>query len=1075
MADTLELRLLGNPQVRLGGREVKDFISAKVQALFFYLAVTGQSHSRDHLAALFWGNSSETSAKRSLSKALSNLRQLIGSHLLIERQDVAFNFDLPHQLDVAVFEATVARARSETNLNDLKEAADLYQGDFLEGFHVKDAYSFEEWAVSQRERLRELILQTLDHLVEEMLDQADHGAGLTYARRLLELDPWREAAHRQMMMLLSKNGQRSAALAQYDACRQILAEALGVEPETETTALYNRLQAADTPPPHNLSPSSNVFIGREAELRRIIARLNDPAARLVCLVGPGGIGKTRLALQAATHFLDPAANLSGTSFADGVYFVNLAAISSGELPDGAAAHADRLINILASATAEALDISFHGPTGLAEQLLDYLQAKELLLVLDNFEHLLIASHHSLDFVIQILQKAPAVKLLVTSRERLNLQEEWVLEVGGLVYPDSNAEEQGSRGGGEQLLKDRDQLPNTNYQSFITHYQNYSAIALFVERAQHIRADFTLSTTAPQVMQLCQLVEGVPLALELAASWLKVLTCAEIVREIEHSLDFLTTSLHNVPARHRSLRVVFDYSWQMLSSQEQTAFQKLSVFQGGFQREAAEMVAQASLPLLTGLVDKSLLRLTASGRYQIHELLRQYALEKLAQTPVEQEAVFEAHARTYARFLADRERLVHGRQALATLDELAREADNLRAYWQWAISPERAIDVEKIEQGFFSLAFLYSRRGWYQESLEMFGQAAVRLRQENSEAFTPEQTLTYGYLLTSQGIFTQYLGDYQRTIGFYQESLLAYQQANIDSRSAKRAQAFAYHLLGSVAWQQGNYAEAKYFFRESLPLFKAAQDSIIETRSIVYLGIVAYSLGNYSKAEALLKEGLRHFNTSDDFWYAVETLEHLAVVSHALDKPLTDIKHALEKRLEEARRSGQAWLIAYALQGLGTALRLMGEADRQTARQMLEESITLYRERNAVMYLVPALYQLGLTTSALGDYQVAEDCFREALKTSISAQLTPMILAILVGLADLHLTQHLALQGQERLVTLLTAARHHPASSYETQVKAAKLLSDLAEKELQPTVLAAAQERAETVELETLAAEFLAGV
>jgi len=656
MADVLTLRLLGKPQVSLGGAPVTGFISAKAQALLFHLAASGRPHTRESLAGLFWGDMPDAQAGKNLRNALSNLRMLVGPYLLITRDEVSFNRQSSYWLDVEVFLSALSTDAAQKDLGTLHNAVELYQGDFLEGFYVGEAMPFEEWMLGRRSLLKGLMLQSLHMLVVRHLDREEHAAGIDYANRLLALEPWREETHRHLMMLLARSRQRSAALAQYDRCRQALADELGVEPMPETIALYNRLKAAAAPPPHNLPPQPTAFVGREAELAKIASFLNNPLAQLLTLVGPGGIGKTRLALQAAARCVEPEANLE-QRFSDGVFFVSLAAdeaMASGEAQSS-----------LIAAIATTLRFDSYGPMLPQAQLLNHLREKDMLLILDNLEQLIPEARQ----LGHLLRFAPRVKLLVTSRARLNLQEEWLMEVPGLNVPSTA-------------------VPPESLAA-------YSAVALFVQQARRVLAGFTFSEAETEsVIRVCQLVEGVPLGIELAASWLRMLTCKEIAVEIEQGLDFLTTSLQNVPERHRSLRAVFDYSWDLLSPAEQETFRQLAVFRGGFHRQAAaRVVAAASLPMLAGLVDKSLLRRDAAGRYEIHDLLRRYAEEKLSADPMESERVRDRHCHYYAELMVAHQAGLKGEDVSEALTTLNVERDNVRAAWNWALSHRRVEELD----------------------------------------------------------------------------------------------------------------------------------------------------------------------------------------------------------------------------------------------------------------------------------------------------------------------------------------------------------------------------------------------
>ena len=280
----------------------------------------------------------------------------------------------------------------------------------------------------------------------------------------------------------------------------------------------------------------------------------------------------------------------------------------------------------------------------------------MLLVLDNFEHLLAG----VDLLSYLLQAALGVKFLVTSRERLNVLEEWGLPLEGLSFPE-----------------DETSAP----------LESYSAVKLFAQRARQVQVNFSLGDNALPVRRICQQVEGMPLGLELAATWLRVMSCQKIVAQMESNLAFLTTSLRNVPERHRSLRAVFDQSWKLLSADEQAVLMRLSVFRGGFDLDAAEQVAGASLAMLASLTDKSLIRVNDSGRYDLHELLRQYAEQQL-EVAGAAEAAQTAHSDYYLRFVAQHDADIKGRRQHAGLYEIRTDLENIRAGLFWAIEHEQ---------------------------------------------------------------------------------------------------------------------------------------------------------------------------------------------------------------------------------------------------------------------------------------------------------------------------------------------------------------------------------------------------
>lgn len=420
---------------------------------------------------------------------------------------------------------------------------------------------------------------------------------------------------------------------------------------------------------YRLPSQPTPFIGRESEVTELIALLNKPDRRLLSLVGPGGTGKTRLALEVAGRLSD--------SFRHGVVFVALAPLHSG---------AD-----IASAVVNSLGIHIGDAATPRDALVMFLRQREMLLILDNFEHVL----DGVDLITEILAAAPAVRIITTSREVLNLQEEWVVPVRGLRFPEDDEESD----------------PGT-----------YGALALFAERAVRVQHDFSLDDDYACAVQICRLVGGMPLALELAASWLKTLTCDEIVSEIHKSIDILATSVRNIEERHRSIRTVFDHSWQMCTPSEQAVFGKLCVFRGGFERDAAEAVAGASLLTLSALVEKSMLWKLPSGRYKIHELLRQYAEEKLDESG-DTASIQQAHCDYYARFMQTYTEDIKGRRQLDGLNAIDNDFGNVRVAWTHAI---KRSDINSLDRMMEGVALFCDMRARYQVGEAMLERAMTAL-------------------------------------------------------------------------------------------------------------------------------------------------------------------------------------------------------------------------------------------------------------------------------------------------------------------------------------------------------------
>lgn len=715
----LSLSLLGAFRLARDEEPLIGFESDKVRALLAYLAVEAeQPHRREWLVGLLWPDRSERCARQDLSQALFNLRQVLGDRqarpplLLVTPQTIQFNQAGSQTVDTALFSGLITAcakhphrrlAGCETCLEQLHRATTLYQGDFLEGFSLKDSSPFEEWSLLKREQFRRLLVDALRQLSHSYEQRGEYETGLPYARRWVALEPWQESAYRHLMRLLAGCGQRNAALAQYEVCRQVLAEELGVEPEEKTLSLYQRLRDEAVPPPvrpgppHNLPLPLTPFVGRKAELARIKEQLQQPACRLLTLVGPGGAGKTRLALEAARTQL--------RQFTHGVYVVPLVEVTS--------------IDALAPAVALAIHLSLSEKRNPQQQLLDDLRSKTMLLILDSFEHLISHSQpdqkDGVDWVLDVLSTAPDVTVLVTSRARLNVQGEHLIPIWGLDFP------------GENEPIELQSIPDI---------AQYDAVKLFEQSASQVQPDFELTAgIMGDVVQICRLVQGMPLAIVLAAAWLEILTPAEIVTRIGegtrgHGVDFLQKEWLDVPARQRSMRVVFDQSWALLTEREREIFQVLTVFRGGFTHQAAQEITGASLPELRGLVNKSFLHYTPAGRYELHELVRQYGTEKLNQAPRAGEI---AHNRHCAYYLAALQKWglnlgsLRQQTILAKMDEEIRNAD---AAWAWAVEQGQ---WERLDQAVEGLGLFYQLRGRYAEGRAMCQAAVEKLAARASGA------------------------------------------------------------------------------------------------------------------------------------------------------------------------------------------------------------------------------------------------------------------------------------------------------------------------------------------------------
>ncbi|MGQ0602887.1 MAG: ATP-binding protein, partial [Anaerolineales bacterium] len=926
----IKVLLLGPPRVERAGVPV-EFGTRKALALLAYLEVTRQPHSRESLTALLWPESDQTHARAALRSTLWALHKALGAEWLeVERETVSLSAASIPWLDVDVFRERLAGTRKHGHpadevcpacLTALDEAVTLYRADFMTGFTLRDSPGFDEWCFFQTEGLRREVAVALEKLVSGHSAQKEVEHAIGFARRRLALDPLHEPTHRDLMRLYAWAGQRAAALRQYAEVKQLLSDELGAPLQESTTQLYEAIREDRLPPGSATAArlSGNLavhvpptpFVGREAELEQLARLLANPDCRLLTLVGPGGIGKSRLALQAAIQ--------SGRTFEHGAYYIPLASVTSPEY--------------IVTAITEALAVQFFGRQDPKSQLLNYLRAKTLLLVLDNFEHL----RDGAELLTEILASAPQIKLLVTTRERLNAVHDWLFDLQGLSFPPE-----------ETPLAEAEQS---------------EAVQLFLHNARRVHWNFALTEAErPGVLRICQLVEGMPLGVELAAAWVRVISCAEIAQEIERDLGFLATSLGGISERHRSLRAMFDYSWRRLPESARTVFAQLAVFRGGFGREAAVHVAGASLATLSTLVDHSFIHRTAVGRYTLHELLRQYADEKLRAT-AEAEAVLFRHSHYYAGFLQQQEpRLKSGGQREA-IEAIGADLDNVRAAWRRAVEHRQA---ETIGQFLESLYLFLMLRSGFQEGDQSFRAAADKLEEAQHD-------LLLGAVLARQGGMAELLGQFERAKALLQKSLALLRQ---NPQAARPEIAFAVNELGIIAHRQGNYAEARLYLLESLTLYRTLEDPYGLSNVLNVLGNVTSDLaGQYQDARQFYEESLALRREIGDQRGVAASLNNLGALANTLGE-LVEAERLFHESIAAYQEVGQRYGLSLALNNFGYNAQLRG--DYLEARRLYQDSLAIRREVGDRFAIALVLGNLGLTAMFLGEYAEAERLLRESL-------------------------------------------------------------------------------------------------
>jgi len=980
----LDLQLLGPFTVVYDGRPLDSFRSNKTQALLAYLVTEegfaedlaneakGQTHGREQLMALLWPRTPQKSAQVNLRQTLYQLRQAIPEvagadgdptpFILSDRQTVQVNPDAVYRLDVARFLQSGALLDGEPSPDGLAEAVALYRGPFLSDFHLPDSETFEEWAAGRRATLQRMALEALETLAEHHLERADGEEAEGYARRQLALGNLRERGHRQLMRALAQQGKRNAALAHYDEYCALLEQELGVEPSEESRALYEALREGEGPveatslseakpkarTKRRLPSPPTPFVGRRREMAEIMGMLED-GCRLLTLLGPGGSGKTRLAIEVARR--------SGDEYADGAAFVDLAPLSDpANIP---------------TAIATALDFRFTTEGNPRDQVLNYLANKEMLLVLDNVEHLLnmhllakhlLAKHlldkHLLDkhrpdgaeLISDLLQAAPGVSLLATSRVRLHLGAEYLYEVGGLSFKEDGlqegeVQEAGLRGSGPQELESE-------------------AAEMFLEHARRVQPGFAREEADRRaVARICRLVEGMPLALELAAPWVRYLSPAEIARKLAEGVDLLESARADLPARQRSMRAAFDYSWNMLDESEQAALMKLSVFRGGAGREAASAVTGASLQALINLADHSLLSFDpASGRFAVHEVIRQIALERLEEAG-EAEGVRDAHSDYYLRALADYLPDLKGRDQLGAPDAIEEDFENVRAAWEWAVRRGQWQHFPQATQSIHLFALLRNR---YLEAVELFETA---YQASSSPATTPQRLARAYALAAGQGLKSRVKLQKEA------DALAAVPelQAAVEALNDPAAVAYCRLMMSETLVQLGRPSEAIEVLEPARAYYREARDIFYRALVLWRLNFHLWRAGRHEEARELARRGLALARQIGDRYVAAALLYNLAATSNDTAEKSRYLEEAAKLQREIGERAGYARSLA----SLG-AISLQREGDLAKARPLVEEAAAIAAEQNNPYARMLTLTVLAAHRLLAGQYEKVLAVTEEAL-------------------------------------------------------------------------------------------------
>jgi predicted ATPase/DNA-binding SARP family transcriptional activator/Tfp pilus assembly protein PilF len=921
----LAIFLLGGFEATLDGSLVTGFKTEKARALLAYLAVERErAHRRQSLVGVLWPDYPEKYARANLRQILTNLRQVLKDVerqvpiLLVEGETIQINPESDFWLDVMAVEKAASASQAEVSIDDLRTAIAQYRGGFLEGFSLKDSPVFDHWTYALHERYQGMASTILGRLGDYNERTHDYEKAADYARRRLELEPWQEQAHRQLMRLLVMKGQRLEALAQYEACRKALKNELGVEPSAETIRLYESIRDGDLSSVdqtkhrfHNLPVQLTSFIGRETETAFVCKLLSEH--RMVTLTGSGGTGKTRLCLQAAEVLFE--------HYPNGIMLVELSAL------------ADPLL--VPQAVASSLNLDEMPGKNILDSLQDYLRSKHFLLILDNCEHLLEACTSLAD---RLLRSCPELTILASSREILGV----VGEASYRVPPMA--------------------LPDTSHLPPVEKLAEYDAVRLFVERARLVSPGFGVTeSNAVSVAQVVSRLDGIPLAIELAAARLRILSVKQVAQRLDDVFRLLTGGSRTVLPRHQTLRALIDWSYNLLTDPERILLRRLSVFAGEWTLEAAEQVCTYALEacqplcpedfldLLLGLVDKSLI-LTTQGqddevRFRMLETIRQYAHEKLVDEK-EAAAIRTRHLAFYLRLAQELGLKIHEHGQLQTLDRLELELDNLRLALEWALQTDVEAELRLVTaihwfwqiRDFFTEAIEWLERGFEAEKQRFIETSRVLDRAIRAKALA---SLGHHYeIVISRS--KKPMQDYARK--FHEEALSIYRELDTE-HNPELSQGMAWVLvrLGYYRLFSSDLAEVQVFGKD---------DPV--------------------QAQVFGLEALNICRSNGDTFGIGESLELLAACE---SNPARQLQLFQEKiAINEA--SGNIVGVAGTLLKIGVNAYYDGEYEK--ACEAFKECYRLEQQINHLRNIAFQLLQLGWISLALGDLLSADEYLKQSL-------------------------------------------------------------------------------------------------
>lgn len=976
----LTFSLLGRVGLEKSGKSLSQFRSQKELAFLIYLAHTGQEHQRDMVADLLWESSSSKQSLTNLRTVIARTKKQVGDVLHVTRKTAVLSPQHLQHVDSAHLSQALKQIRpieTAVDATTLLQTLDAYKGPFLEDFYLDNASRYNEWTAVTRQQIHSQVITAFEKLRQYALASGDSDFGIKAARRWIEVDYLDEAAHTFLIRMLVMAGRPREALVHYEHCVTLLQTELGVDPPAEMSELIQDILPKRSvarhalPSRHNLPNEHNQFFGRQADILEIHSRLDQPWCRLITIAGPGGVGKTRLASHIARN--------RRSQYPDGTWMVPLANLDPFD---------DDIAEAVAVEIATVLELRLTGAKDPIDQLIDHLQHKQMLLLLDNFEQLMDGIHT----VIELTKRCETVQLLVTSREALQIRSEWAIPLRGLSFPNHDEDDEQS-----------------------------DAVDLFAARQAQQRHGTMSAEDVAAIRQICRRVEGLPLAIELAAALTRTSSCQAVLERLQRSFDSLISPLRDVPYRHHSLHTVFEMSWETLSPQLQRVLAQLSVFRGGVTAVAAKTVADATPEQLAALGDKSLLAYDdEADRYTLHAVVRAYAAKKRPAN----DPTLGKHAHFYLTLLTQHTEPLQQEAPQESMALLKPEIDNVRRAWQTGLDARMPT---LLSDGLTALSIYYQLRGlsheaetvmqttidaangWEGDGVALATRAGLeRARFQNrlGQYRAAIQTVKAALKLAKQrgdrwaeGMGHVWWGESLWRLGEYDEAqtklnhALAFAQ-EIDSIELT---GWCHHQLGIIDDIQGRYDAAHQHLEKAFAAWKALDNTNKVSVSLNSIGLVHRNQGNLNAAKATMEQALEICTAQDNRYLQAMLLNNLSSI-HMQQGDYFGAQYYLQLALDLASASNSQHSKSDIYINLGENYRAQGEDGLAVIN--LEEGLKMAKKIGNLPSAAEALCRLGDVKRKQGNVSTAEKYYDEALAITQQNNLDSLRFEVLLGLAEL---------------------------------------------------------------------------